>query len=81
MLNKKAVIIPISWVSHSEQKLNADLANKEIGSRVIEESLLNSEVLSSAIEAMSKIPKRKLPAKLENDVAERIMEIIQKELS
>lgn len=81
LLTKKAIIIPIPWVSHGEQKLNANLAKKRVGSFVIEEDSLSSGTLGGAIEAMSKMPKVRLPAKLENDVAERIMEIIQKELS
>lgn len=81
LLNKKAIVIPISWVSHQEQELNATLAKNAIGSQVLNEKTLTSEVLLKAIDTASRLPKQKLPAKLKNDVTERVIEIIQKELS
>lgn len=80
LLGKKAIVIPISWVSHKEQELNANLAQKEIGSIVLSEHSLTADNLLEAIYQSGKMPKRKLPAKLENDVTERIIEIIEKEL-
>lgn len=81
LLNKKAIIIPISWVSHKEQEENALLAKKEIESMVINEKNFNSETLLSAIKEVNSLPKRRLPAKLKNDATERIMELIKAELS
>jgi UDP-N-acetylglucosamine--N-acetylmuramyl-(pentapeptide) pyrophosphoryl-undecaprenol N-acetylglucosamine transferase len=81
LLNKKAIVIPISWVSHSEQELNAKLASEKVGSIVLSEKNLSSETLLEAITKSNKLPKQKLPAKLENDVTEKIIEIIKKELS
>ncbi len=81
LLNKKAIVVPISWVSHSEQELNASLANEKVNSLVLSEKELSSETLMEAIVKANKLPKQKLPAKLENDVTEKIIEILKKELS
>ena len=45
VLGKKAVLIPIPWVSHNEQYLNAKLAEKQIGSAFLEEKDLTPETL------------------------------------
>ena len=80
LLKKKAVIIPLSWVSHNEQNLNAQLAKTETGAIVLEENEINPDLLLSAIKKISAKPKTKMTAKLKNDVTERIVEIIQKQL-
>ena len=81
LLNKKAIVIPISWVSHSEQELNAKLASEKVNSIVLPENDLCPERLMEAIQTANKLPKQKLPVKLENDVTEKIVEILKKELS
>lgn len=77
-LNKKAILIPISWVSHKEQYLNAKLAEKEIGSIILEESNLNPENLLAAVLHLAKTSSRKLPGKLNDHVAEKIVAEIDK---
>lgn len=79
-LNKKAVLIPIPWVSHKEQFMNAKLAEKEIGSTILEESNLSSESLLDAILKISKTTPRRLPDKLNDHVAEKIVAEIDKVL-
>lgn len=81
LLNKKAIIIPISWVSHNEQELNANLAKEVIGSLVLKETETDPQSLLGAIKTINKLPKRKLPAKLKSNVAESILKIIKEELS
>ncbi len=81
LLNKRAVIIPISWVSHQEQDQNASLAKRKIESVVLSEQKLSPETLLEAIETSNKRPKRKLPVKLTNNVTEKIILLIKEELS
>ncbi len=80
LLNKKSILVPISWASHQEQALNAELAKAKIESLVMDEKNLTSDNLLNAINTFSKLPKRKLPVKIKNDAAERIFEIIQEEI-
>ncbi len=81
VLNKKAVVIPISWVSHQEQLKNAELAKKEIECEILEEQTLNSEYLLNAITKMDKLPKKRVPTNLKNNVAEKIVSIIKSEIA
>lgn len=76
VLGKKAILIPISWVSHNEQFLNAKLAEKQIGSKIIEEKDLTPEALFLAITDMIKKPAIKPTAKLETNAADKIIQII-----
>lgn len=76
VLNKKAVLIPIPWVSHNEQFLNAKLAEKEIGSTILEEKDLSPESLKKAIYETIKKPVIKPTYKLVTDAAEKIVQII-----
>lgn len=80
LLAKKAILIPIPWVSHNEQLLNARLAEKEIGSSIIEEKDLNPEYLYNAIIQMSKKAKIKPGIKLTTNAAEKIAEIIRRSI-
>lgn len=80
MLKKKSILIPISWVSHQEQMLNAKLAHKEIDSLIIEEKDLNSETLLDSILNVSRQKSQKLPVKLDINVAEKILVEIEKVL-
>lgn len=60
-LQKRTVFIPIPWVSHNEQLLNAKEAAKLTPTVIIEEKDLSSENLFSAIEKVAKMkPKKKL---------------------
>lgn len=76
LLQKKAVLIPIPWVSHNEQYLNAKLAEKEIGSTILEEKDLSPETLLQAIIDLVKKPAVKPTTKLVIDAAEKITNII-----
>lgn len=77
VLGKKAVLIPIPWVSHNEQYLNAKLAEKQIGSIILEEKDLSSESLYRAIIDLVKRPAVKPTTKLVTDAADKITEIIR----
>lgn len=76
VLDKKAILIPIPWVSHNEQYLNAKLAEKEIGSIVLEEKDLTSETLQQAILEIIKKPVKKPTTKLVTDASDKIAEIV-----
>ncbi|KKS94633.1 MAG: undecaprenyldiphospho-muramoylpentapeptide beta-N- acetylglucosaminyltransferase [Candidatus Collierbacteria bacterium GW2011_GWB1_44_6] len=78
LLRKKAVLIPISWVSHNEQLLNARLAQGQIGSSVLEEKDLSPESLYQAIIDLAKKPAKKPTIKLNTHAAEEIADIIRK---
>ena len=77
VLGKKAVLIPIAWVSHNEQYLNAKLAEKQIGSRILEEKDLTPDNLYQAIIDTVKKPAVKPTVKLETNATEKIIEIIR----
>ncbi|OGC69733.1 hypothetical protein A2415_04615 [candidate division WWE3 bacterium RIFOXYC1_FULL_39_7] len=49
-LNKKCVLIPISWVSHNEQFKNAQILKERGLAQIVQETELTSENLLSAIE-------------------------------
>lgn len=59
-LGKRAIFVPISWVSHNEQLLNAREAAKKIPALVLEEKDLSSETLLSAIEKVSQMKTKKV---------------------
>lgn len=80
LLRKKAVLIPISWVSHNEQLLNARLASEQIGSHVLEEKDLNPENLLRAIMDLEKQTTVKPTIKLTTHAAEKIATIIRDSL-
>lgn len=77
ILRKKAVLIPISWVSHNEQLLNANLAKEQIGSSILEEKNLSSEALYQAIIDLAKKPAITPTLKLTTNAAEKIADIIR----
>lgn len=76
VLDKKAILVPIPWVSHNEQFLNAKLAEKQIGSTILEEKDLSPESLFGAIMDLVKKPVVKPTVKLVTDAAEKITQII-----
>jgi len=80
VLNKKAVLIPIPWVSHNEQYLNAQLAHKQTGSVILEESNLTPDTLKRAILDIIKKPAVKPTTKLVTDAADKIVQIIHEYL-
>lgn len=79
-LSKKVVLIPIAWVSHNEQYLNAKLATKSLTGTIIEEKELTSERLYDAILSISRSPRKINPDKLETNATQKILEIIKKYL-
>ncbi|HAI22212.1 TPA: hypothetical protein DCP77_03395 [Candidatus Collierbacteria bacterium] len=80
VLGKKAVLIPIPWVSHNEQFLNAKLAEEQIGSFILEEKDLTPESLYQAIIELVKRPSIKPSTKLATDATEKIIQIIREHL-
>ncbi len=80
VLGKKAVLIPISWVSHNEQYLNARLAVDQIGSSVLEEKNLSPESLYQAIMELIKKPPQKPVIKLVTNAADKIAHIIEQSI-
>lgn len=76
-LSKKAVFVPIPWVSHNEQLLNANLASKYLSCEVLEERKLNPETLLKAINNVSKLPKKISSIKLEKNASTKIIQIIE----
>lgn len=81
VLGKKAILIPIPWVSHNEQFLNAKLAAKEIGSIILEEKDLNPDSLNQAIMDLVKKPAVKPKSKLVINASEKIAEIVSQFLN
>lgn len=80
VLGKKAVLIPISWVSHNEQLLNARLSAEQIGSLILEEKDLSPESLYQAILDLDKKIAIKPTLKLSTHAAEKITDIIRQSL-
>lgn len=77
LLAKKAVLIPISWVSHNEQLLNAKLAEEQLGSLILAEKSLTPENLYQAIIDITNKHAVKPTIKLETNAAEKIAQIIR----
>lgn len=76
VLGKKAVLIPIPWVSHNEQLLNAKLVAKETGSTILEEKDLTPENLYQAIIDTDKVKKITPSVKLPTNATEKIIDIV-----
>lgn len=76
VLNKKAVLIPIPWVSHNEQLLNAKLVAEQTGSLILEEKDLSPEKLFDVIMEVDKAKKKKSSVKLSTNATSKIIEII-----
>ncbi|OGD83655.1 hypothetical protein A2572_01365 [Candidatus Collierbacteria bacterium RIFOXYD1_FULL_40_9] len=71
-LNKKAIIIPISWVSHQEQLLNAQYAKSVVDSLILKEADLTPQSLSAKIVEAESQQDRKLPTRIQNNAVEKI---------
>lgn len=80
LLKKKSVLIPIPWVSHNEQFLNAKLANEQIGSKILEEKDLTPESLYQTIIDLSKRQSVSKTVKLVTDAVEKITKIIHQSI-
>jgi len=76
ILNKKSVLIPIPWVSHNEQLLNAQLVARTTGSLILEEKDLSPENLYRSIMEVGKTPTIKQSSKLPTDATKKILSII-----
>ncbi len=75
-LQKRTVFIPISWVSHNEQLLNAQEATKKIPATIIEEKDLNPDTLRVAIAEVAKL-KPELKQKLDPlSATQKILDVI-----
>ncbi len=75
-LQKRSVFIPISWVSHNEQMLNAREAAKVTPAVILPEKNLNSETLMSAIKEVKKM-KPKIKTNINPSVTvNKVMSII-----
>ena len=80
LLAKKAVLIPISWVSHNEQLLNAQLAKAQIGSHILEEKDLTPDSLYQSILDLAKKPSLKPTIKLSTHATEEIANAIRQSI-
>ncbi len=76
VLGKKSILIPIPWVSHNEQYLNARLVCENTQSLIIPEDDLTPQVLLDAVAKLSKLPKIMSKEKLPTDAAAKIVSII-----
>lgn len=76
LLNKKSILIPIPWVSHNEQLLNAQLVSEQTGSLILEETDLNPETLLEAIRTVNKKAKTKPSIKLATNATQKILKVI-----
>lgn len=75
LLQKRSVLIPIPWVSHNEQYLNAKLATSYLPGTILEEKDLNPENLLQAIDkTLVARPKPKI--QLEKDAHQKVVDII-----
>lgn len=77
-LQKRTVFIPISWVSHNEQYLNAIQAAKSTPAVIIEEKNLNSEVLIAAIDKVLKLKPKKKISTDPLSANQKILDVIRK---
>jgi len=80
LLHKKAVLIPIPWVSHDEQFLNAKMVSKYNTVRILEEKNLSSENLLESISGISREKAKKSSIKLVTNATEKIIGIIHQYL-
>jgi UDP-N-acetylglucosamine--N-acetylmuramyl-(pentapeptide) pyrophosphoryl-undecaprenol N-acetylglucosamine transferase len=76
LLGKRVIFIPIPWVSHNEQFLNAKLAAKSTTSLVLQEKELNPKVMMSAIKALDKQKLKPTSKTLITNATQRILKII-----
>lgn len=77
LLQKRAVLIPIPWASHREQYLNAVMAQKQIGSTILDEDKLNPDSLYLAINQTIDKTLKKTSCNLVINATEKIVNIIR----
>jgi UDP-N-acetylglucosamine--N-acetylmuramyl-(pentapeptide) pyrophosphoryl-undecaprenol N-acetylglucosamine transferase len=76
LLGKRAIFIPIPWVSHNEQFLNADLAIKTITGSIIQEKDLSPKTMMKTIKKIDKKKLKPVSKTLITDATQRIIKII-----
>jgi UDP-N-acetylglucosamine--N-acetylmuramyl-(pentapeptide) pyrophosphoryl-undecaprenol N-acetylglucosamine transferase len=77
VLHKKAVLIPIPWVSHQEQQKNAQLVTKYTASTIVSEDQLTSESLKSAVSAIHMAKNKRIRHNLPLDADTKALQIIE----
>lgn len=75
-LQKRTVFIPISWVSHNEQLLNAKEATKNTPAIIIEEKNLTSQSLYDAINRVAKMKRTKKTERDPLSATRKIVDVI-----
>lgn len=75
LLQKRSVLIPIPWVSHNEQFLNAKLATNYLPGVILEEKDLNPDSLLNAINT-ALLSKAKPKIQLQKDAHQKVIDII-----
>ena len=78
ILNKNAVLIPIPWVSHNEQFLNAQMVSANTNSLILEEKDLTSDTLYQSIEKLKKATMTKSKNNLPVDAAKKILHVVHR---
>jgi len=76
LLGKRVIFIPIPWVSHNEQLLNAKLATNSTTSLTLFEKDLSPQSLMLAIRKLSKQKLKPISGKIITNATQRIMRII-----
>jgi UDP-N-acetylglucosamine--N-acetylmuramyl-(pentapeptide) pyrophosphoryl-undecaprenol N-acetylglucosamine transferase len=76
LLGKRVIFIPISWVSHNEQLLNAKLAAKSTTSSILQEEDLSSKSLMLAIKKLSLKKLKPVSSTTITNATQRIMRVI-----
>ncbi|MBU1200091.1 glycosyltransferase [Patescibacteria group bacterium] len=76
LLGKRVIFIPISWVSHNEQFLNAKLAATSTTSLTLKEKDLNPQALMLAIKKLSPKKLKPVSGTVITNATQRIMTII-----
>lgn len=77
-LRKKAVLIPIPWVSHNEQHLNAEMLVRHHQAIIIPEAQLTPDSLMSAIKTAISLPPSSISVPL--DGSARLVQLIKQSL-
>lgn len=76
VLGKKAILIPIPWVSHNEQMLNALETAKKIPVIIIEEKNLKPQTVMEAIGKLQKMKTKTRPTPNPLAATEKILNVI-----
>lgn len=76
LLGKRSIFIPIPWVSHNEQVLNANLALKSTTGLILQERDLSPDSMMAAIKKMDKKKLKPVSKTLITNATQRILKII-----